>query len=182
MEFLVFFLAALLGHILANLRFTAMLPHRRDVIAIRPKFAAPQLFLHRGDPSKNFSGRNTFDRPHNFCRAIQRDRLDQKMHMLSIRPNFNEHDFITLSNLQTDLPQYLIDFLGHHHTSILRGAHDVIQQDRDVMFFVKELAHADILPASASPHPFLSFPSRGRGNMPAFIPAASGGVFSGRIR
>jgi hypothetical protein len=153
MQLDIFLGSTLFRHIFANLSFTAVLPNRTDVVTCGPKRPAPQLFLDAGRAAKDLPRRQALDDPDNLRRTVTRHRLHQKMYVIAIGSDLKETDFVTSSNVQTDCPQHLIDVRPHDDAPIFRGTHDVIQQDRNVMLFVDELAHALILPADKSPTP-----------------------------
>jgi hypothetical protein len=153
MQLDIFLGSTLFRHIFANLSFAAVLPNGTDIVTCGPKRPAPQLLLDAGRAAKDFTRRQALDDPDNLRRTVTRHRLHQKMHVISIGTDLKETDFVTSGNVQTDCPQDLIDFRPHDDAPIFRGTHDVIQQDRNVMLFVDELAHALILPAYNSPTP-----------------------------
>ena len=153
MQLDIFLGSPLFRHIFANLILTAMLPNGTDIVTSGPKRPAPQLFLHARRAAKDFTGRQTLDDPDNLRRAVTRHRLHQKMHLISIGTDLKKTDLVASGNVQADGPQDLIDFRPHDDASIFRGTHDVIQQDRNAMLFVDELAQVLILPASNAPTP-----------------------------
>ena len=55
--------------------------------------------------------------------------MNQKMHMVLIRPNLKEADFISLADLQACLLELLIHIGSEDHSSIFGRADDVIQQN-----------------------------------------------------
>ena len=60
-----------------------VIPYRGDEVALRPKLPAPQLFLDPRHSPEYLPGRETLYRPNNLRRTVGRNRLHQKMHMIS---------------------------------------------------------------------------------------------------
>ena len=180
-QLLVLIFSPLFGHIVANVGFRSMLPDCGNILAIGPKFATPQLLLDRGDTLKYFSGGQALYHPHNVRRAIHRNRLDQKMAMITVGPNFKKPDLVAVGNRQAHVPNHHIDGGGHHGPPVFGGTDHVIHQDRDSVHCVEGFAHSCIVPDvwSAIATPSFVSPPR-RGNKPAFLPAARYGVSIGQ--
>ncbi len=145
MELLIVFLMALSLHIVTDRGLTPMLPNRTDVVAIASQFASPQLFLDRWDTGEDLTGRDAFDDPYNFGWTIRRNRLDEKMHMIPIRPDFDECHFIPSGDFQAHRFQHLIHFRCKNHSSVFGWTYDMVDQDGSVMTFPNQLAHASVL-------------------------------------
>src|SRR5258705_98605 len=58
-----------------------------------------------------------------------------KMHMIPMRTDFQENNFIPSCNIHAHCRQYLIDFLAHHNPSIFGWTHNMIEQNTYVMSF-----------------------------------------------
>jgi hypothetical protein len=144
-ELPVFFDLALLLNIVPDHLFVAVRPDGADKISIRPELAAPQVAFHFRAGFKDFSCRHALDDLDNLFRAVPRHTLHQKMHVIPVRANFQERNFVSFLNLGTDFFQFVIDGCAQHTTSVLSRAHDVIQQDGNIMVLVNELAHSRIL-------------------------------------
>lgn len=119
-------------HILADRRLAPVAPHRVDVVATRPERPAPQLGLDRRHPQEHLAGRDALDCPHNFGRAVGRDRLEQKVNMVAVRPDLKERDLVAVADVEADLPQRPLDLVREHRTAVLGRADQVVKQGRDV--------------------------------------------------
>ena len=100
MKLSVFFLVALLLDIIANGAFRAMLTDCTDIVAITPELAAPQLLFHAWHTGKDFTCGQAFDYLHDLGGAIAGYRLNQKMHMVTVRADFQKHQFVALGDVQ----------------------------------------------------------------------------------
>ena len=145
MESSVFFVTALVLDIVANSRFGSMLTDSTDVIAITPELTAPQLLLDTWYTRKDFACGQTLDNLHDLGWAVAGHRLNQKMPMIPIRPDFEKGAFIPLGDFQTDLFQDVIDFFIEDDSSVFGRADDMVPQDRYVMSFSDKVTHAAIL-------------------------------------
>jgi len=181
MKLLVLIGTPLVRHIVSNLGFSPMVSNGRNRVPIRPKLATPQLLFDRGDALKDFPCGQAFNHPCNFRRAVHGNRLNQEMDMITVGSNFKKPDFVAISHGQAHVPNHGIDRRGHHCPSVFCGTDKVIHQNRDIVYFVEWFAHSCIVPdvRSESATPSLVSPPR-RGNKPAFLPAASYGVSTGR--
>jgi hypothetical protein len=72
------------------------------------------------------------------------------MHMVLVGPNFKELDLITLRNFQTDLFQNFIHVAVKDSSTIFGWTYKMVQQDRNVMAFLDQFAHAPILAQQAA--------------------------------
>lgn len=145
--------------------FTRVLSNRSNVVSIRPELTTPQLLLDLGNTSENLTGGNAFDDPYNFGRTIGWNRLDEKMHMVLIGSKLQKNNLIPFGNLQTDGFEFFIDFGVKHHTPVFRRAHNMLDQDRDIMTFTNQSAHRPILAAS---RPHDKFAPQAAGNVPPY--------------
>ena len=120
---------ALITDVLLNARLVAVLPDCAHEVSCAPELSAPELLFDLRACSEDFSGRNAFDDLDDSLRTVEWHRLNQKMHMVLIRPNLQEADFIPLADLQAGLPELLVHIGSENHSSILGRADDVIQQN-----------------------------------------------------
>jgi hypothetical protein len=142
MQLLILFFPALLLYVLAYHLLVPMLTYCADVIASRPKLPSPQLLLHLRAGGKYFSRRYTLDRLHYLLRAIDRHTLHQEVNMVFVCPDLQERDFISLTDLQTDLFEFEVYFRAKHHSSVLRRANYMIEKYRNVMALMNEATHS----------------------------------------
>ena len=122
-----------------------MLANGTCVVTVRPKFASPQLLFHFGAALEYFSCRQAFYHHYNLAHMICGHRLNPKMNMILIGANLQELYLIPFLNIQTYLLQNLIHMIIKYYTSILRGQHKMIYQNRYIMTLVDVFAHSPIL-------------------------------------
>jgi len=67
--------------------------------------------------------------------------LDEEMDVLLVRADLQELDLIAAANLSADFLQLGIDLRAKDRPPILRRADDVIEQYRNIVALVDELAH-----------------------------------------
>ena len=77
--------------------------------------------------------------------------------MILVGADLDERDLVPLADLQTRLLEFLVDLRREDDPPVLGRADEVVQQDRDVMALVDELAHPHTLTQQAA------------GNVPAEI-------------
>lgn len=118
MQLLVFLCLTLLLDIPFDCLLGAMSTDCAYKVSICPEFTAPQLLLDFGSSLEYFSRGQTFYHLDDLFWTVGRYRLDQKMHMVLVGPNFNELDLITLRNFQTHLFQHFIDMAIKHGSAI----------------------------------------------------------------
>ena len=150
MQLFVLFWVTLSLHIPFDGLLISLASDRAHIVAICPEFTAPQLLLDFGSSLEYFSRGQTFYHLDDLFWTVGRYRLDQKMHMVLVGPNFNELDLITLRNFQTHLFQHFIDMAIKHGSAIFGWTDKMVQQDRDVMAFPDQFAHAPILAQQAA--------------------------------
>ena len=132
---------SLLLDILANNFFITMTSYRTDKIAFRPKFATPELLFDCRTSFKNLSRCQTFDHLDHFCWTIAGAGLHKKMHMILVRTNLYKDDLVAFGDVQTDLFEYRVDLLVKDNASLFGRAHDMVNQDGDVVAFMSIFAH-----------------------------------------
>ena len=115
------------------------------IVTICPEFATPQFAFHFWCSFEDFAGCQTLHDPDDLGRTIGRYRLDEKMNMILICPDFDELDLISLGDLETDLLQNLIYFLIKHHSSIPGRTDIMIDQHRYMVALPYQLTHSSIL-------------------------------------
>jgi len=117
--------------------------HRVNEISVRPKLPAPELLFHLRGLFENLPGPDAFQHPNYLGCALLWNRLNQKMNMVLIRPNFKKMDFISLFDLQTNLFQRLINCLIEHNSTIFGRTYEMIQQYRNIMrlMYIFAFAH-----------------------------------------
>lgn len=121
--------STLIPDVLLNASLVPVLPNCAHEVSCAPELSAPQLLLDLRASSEDFSGRNAFDDLDDSLRAVEWHWLDEEMHMVLIRPNLKEADFIPLADLQASLLELLVHIGSEDHSSILGRADDVIQQN-----------------------------------------------------
>ena len=84
--------------------FVSVLTYSTGEVSVRPEFAAPQLLLHVWAPSEYLARSKTLDHRDNLRHTIRRHRLNQKMHVLFIRADFQELDLISVFQLKAYVP------------------------------------------------------------------------------
>ena len=141
MQLDVFFLSSLRCNVALDFSFASVAADGADVIPVRPEFPAPEVLLDCGYPEENLASRDAFNRPDNLCRAIGRDGLHEEMDMVAICADLDKHEIIPHCNLQTDISERPVHFGREYRSPILGGAHDMIQQARNVMATMNMLAH-----------------------------------------
>src|SRR5262249_28611543 len=119
-----------------------MLTDSADIVTITPELTTPQFLFDTWHARKDFARSQALDNLHDLGWTVAGHRLDEKMHMITIRPDFEKGEFITLGDFQADRFQDLIDFFTEDDSSVFGRAHDMVQQDRCVMSFSYKVAHA----------------------------------------
>ena len=71
----ILFDATLFCPIFTNLRFTALLPNRTDIVTSSPKRPAPQLLFDAGHTAQNFTRGETLDDPDTLRWPVTRNAL-----------------------------------------------------------------------------------------------------------
>ena len=142
MQYNVFFLSSLRRDVALDFSFASMTSDGTDVVPVGPEFSSPEVFLDRGHFMKYFPGGNTFDRPDNPGWTVGWNRLYEEIHVIAIGADFQESNLIAKSDLKADISERLIHLCREDSSPILRGAHDMIQQNRNIMATMKVLTHA----------------------------------------
>ena len=150
MQLLVIFCLSLLLYIPFDRLLIALATDRANIVAIAPEFTAPQLLLDFRGSLEDFSRRETLHHLDDLFRTVGRYRLDQKMHMVLVGPNFDKLDLIALRNVQTDLFQNFIHMTIKHRSAIFGWTNKMVQQNRNVMAFPDQFAHPPILAQQAA--------------------------------
>ena len=65
--------------------------------------------------------------------------------MISIRSDFQKHNFVAFSDLQANCFQFAIDFSTENDPPVFCWTHDMIDQDGYIMTFTNQLTHLEIL-------------------------------------
>jgi len=138
----VFFLKPLVSDVLCNTRLISKLADRVHKISIRPKLSSPQLFFHFWMLFEHFSGGDTLYHPNNLTGTFCRNRLNQKMNVILVCPNFKKVNLISLFNLKTNFFDCHIHCFTKHHFPVLCWTNKMIQQYRYIMRFMYVFAFA----------------------------------------
>ena len=85
---------ALFLHIFPNYLFISVLPYGVGIVAAGPEFPSPQHLLHFRMYAKYLPCGDTLDNLYDHLRRHYGYTLDKKMHMVLVRSNFNEMDFV----------------------------------------------------------------------------------------
>ena len=140
-ELAILLLAPLPCDVAADDILAAVTTDRVDVVAARPERAAPELLLDGRHAQEYLTGGDALDRLDDLLRRVGRDRLDQKVDMVAVRPDLQERDLVAVADVKADPPQDRLHLLGDDGAAVLRGADRVVQQGRDVMTLVDVFAH-----------------------------------------
>ena len=97
---------------------------------------------------EKFSRSDALDDLDDLLGQHHRYRLDQKMYVVLVCPDFKKMYFVTFFNLKTDVPQGCVDWFGEYHSAVLRRTHQMVQHHGDVMFLVYEDTHQTSLSRS----------------------------------
>src|SRR5258708_31849443 len=108
---------SLLFDIVANGGFCAMLPNRTYIVPVTPELTAPQLLFYAWHSCKDFACRQALDNADDLGWTIAGHRLNEKMHMIPIRPNFQKHQLVTFGNVQAHRLQCFIHFFTDDDSS-----------------------------------------------------------------
>src|SRR4051794_35506896 len=103
-----------------------MLADSTDIVTITPELTTPQLLLDTRHPYKDFACCQALDNAHDLGGTIAGHGLDEKMHMITVCPNFQKSQFVTLGDLQAHRLQHLIHIFTEHDSSVFGGAHDMV--------------------------------------------------------
>ena len=122
MQCFVLLLFALIANVLLDGSFIPVLTHRANEVAVRPKLSAPELFFHLGALPEDFARRETFDSLHDLLRAIHWHRLDEKVDVILICPNFQKLNLVPLTDFQTGPAQALVNRFAEYSSAVLRRA------------------------------------------------------------
>ena len=85
------------------------------------------------------------------CGEHHRNGLDEEMHVILIRANLDVAQFVALFDLETDVLERSLRFLGEHFSSVFDGTDQVVEEKSNVMALVDVLAIShtkSVLPAS----------------------------------
>lgn len=143
---------ALVLDVVANDRLVCVATDRVDVIAACPQCATPQLGLDAWDATENLTSGDTFYRLDDLRRTHRRYRLNQKMHVVFVRANFDEDNLVAIANVEANITKRLINLIREDRTTVLRGANNVVEQHGDVVAFVDEVAHICTSYQTSTPH------------------------------
>ena len=121
MNFNVFAVFALILNILLNDLLIAMFANSRNVIAIAPEFAAPELLLHLWRSGKDLSSRETFHDANDLGRSIDWHRLDEKVNMVSVSADFDKVQIVAFGKFQTDVLEDVVNFFSDNYSAVLGG-------------------------------------------------------------
>ena len=146
MELGVLLLAPLPGDVASDFPFATVLADRTEVGPIGPELPTPQELLDGGDPPEDFSGGETLDDPDEFAWAVGRNRLHEEVHVVPVGPDLQKRNVVPGGNLQTDVPEGRVHLGGEHRPAVLRGAHQMVEQDGDIVAPVDVFAHTSSLP------------------------------------
>lgn len=121
--------------------FTAMLSNRRDIVTVRPKLPAPELFLHLRYSGEDLSCRDTFHDTNDLRRMVGRNRLDEKVDMVFVCSDFEKVNLIPKGERKAYFLQDHVHFLGNHDPAVFGRTDKMVDKDTDVMAFVDIEAH-----------------------------------------
>jgi len=138
----VFFFKPLVPDVFRNTRLISKLANRVHKISISPKFSSPKFFFHFWMLSEYFSGCDTFYHPDNLTGTLCRNRLNQKMNVIFVCPNFKKVNIISLFDLKTNFFYRHINSFTKYHFPILGWTNKMIQQYTDIMRFMYVLTFA----------------------------------------
>ena len=122
-----------------------MLSNCADIVPVTPELATPQLLFDAWHTRKDFAGRQALDYLHDLGRTIARHQLYETVDMISIRPDFEKDQFITLGDVQAHRFQHLIHVFTEADASVFGRAYDRVSPDGYMMTFSYQVAHASYM-------------------------------------
>ena len=136
-----FVLAALVLDIAFDDIFVCVLSHRIHVKATRPEVPAPEDLLHCWMMVKDVLGRQALDDLSDARWSEDRNALQEKVHVICIRSDLDESDFIPLLDGQTDLFQCSFDGFGKGFFFVFHGTNQVVEEKSFIVTFVDVFTH-----------------------------------------
>ena len=121
MQNCIFLLKTLISDIFRDACLISNLADRVYKISICPKFSSPQMFLYFGVNLKDLSPCYAFYHCYYRCRTFARNRLNQKMNIVSFL------------YLQTNILQGLINLFVEDNSTIFCRTNKMIQQYTNIM-------------------------------------------------
>ena len=105
-----------------------VLPDGVDVVAACPELATPQHLLDFGVAFEELLCSNALDGLHDVLGGCCGDGLDECVHMIFVRAQFDEVDVIALLYFKTDCFECVDDTVGQNFPSVLDGENHVVQK------------------------------------------------------
>ncbi len=102
------------------------IPHRPNKIPILQKFLLPQMLLQPRILSKQLTGRNTFQNPHQLGNRIPGRKIQKNMHVLLRHFQFDQFKTKILRNLAQHLFNASSDILPNDPSPIFRCPYQMI--------------------------------------------------------
>jgi hypothetical protein len=140
MEFLVD--PALVLYIVLDSFFIARSSDGVDIEAGRPESAAPEYLPYLGVAIEEFSCDETFNGTGNFGGREGGNGLEKEMHMIFVRSNFYEGDFVVLSYDPTDVFQGFLYGFRKDFLSAFDGTDKMVKEKGNIVGLPLMLAHA----------------------------------------
>ena len=134
-------------YILADNIFIAAFAYCIYVLSIGPKFSTPQILFDWWDSTKYFACCYAFYSAYYFCGTIRRHRLDQKVNMVLVCSYLHKMHLVTFRYVNTNIFQYLVNFVWQNYFSVFAWADYMIQQHWNVMALMDIYTH----PAKIAP-------------------------------
>lgn len=84
-------------------RFISVFSDGTGEVSIGPELSSPEFYSNLRTAFVDFPGSDAFDDLYDFLNAVHGDRLDKEMDMIFVCSYFQEMDFISLADFQTNL-------------------------------------------------------------------------------
>ncbi len=140
-----FVVPSLMLHVVLNGFFISRSSDGVDVEARCPECAAPEELLEFRVTIEDFPCCDAFDGAGDLGGREQRNGLDEEMNVIFIRTDFDEDDFVVLSDCPTDVFQRFLDWFCEDLLSVFDGADQMVEEKRDIVGFPLMLAHGSML-------------------------------------
>jgi hypothetical protein len=125
--------------------FAGVLPHGVHVVAARPEVTSPQHLFDFWVVVEDMLGSQAFDDLDDLGGRKNGNRLEKKMHMVLIRANLDEPEFIALLDGKTDVFECFFHWFCKCFLSIFHRTHQMIEKECFVMALGNMVTHGLIL-------------------------------------
>ncbi len=118
-----------------------ILPHGVHVVATGPELASPEHLFHLRMKAENLFRDDALHRTDYLLRGVNRNTLDQEMHMVPVQTDFQKVDIVTLLYPKTDLFEGLRNRIAQNLSPIFDRTNKMVQKQAFVMVLVDVFAH-----------------------------------------